>query len=168
MEYDCQAGQDCLDMIISFKGCGAELGNAMEIVIPAELGENLEGVKKLVLETCVKAGGKPCPPCAIGVGIGGQMDVCCRLSRRAISVRRWDDVHPDPRIAALERELLEQVNSLGLGAAGIGGDTYALTVKVDHAATHTAIEPVAVNFSCWVARRAGVRLYPDGRRETLL
>jgi len=166
-EIDCVPGQEYLEMIISFKGCGAELGNAMQIMTTAKLGKNLVGLKKFVLETVINAGGKPCPPFAVGVGIGGQMDVACKLSRKAVSTRHWDDKNTDPLYGGLEKELLEKINDLGLGAAGTGGDTVALAVKINGAATHTAIAPVAINFHCWVARRAGVRLYPDGKKEII-
>ena len=168
IEYIPVPGQQYLDLYISFKGCGAELGNAMQIFTPAKLGKDFSGLKRFVLETAVNAGGKPCPPYAIGIGIGGQMDVCARLSRRAVSTRRWDDHNPDPQLDALEEELRDGINSLKLGAAGTGGDTIALGVKIAIAATHTAIAPVAVNFHCWVARRSGLRIYPDGRMEKLL
>ena len=74
----------------------------------------------------------------------------------------------DPLLARLETELKDAINSLGLGAAGTGGDTVCLAVKINTAATHTAIAPVAINFHCWVARRAGIRIYDDGRVEKLL
>lgn len=166
-EIDYIPEQDYLEMLISFKGCGAELGNAMQIMTTAKLGKNYSGLKKLVLETVVNAGGKPCPPFGLGIGIGGQMDVACKLSRKAISTRRWDDENPDPLYAAMEKELLQQINDLGLGAAGTGGDTVALAVKIESVSTHTAIAPVAINFHCWVARRAGVRLFNDGRKEII-
>ena len=143
------------------------MGNALQIMTPAKLGKNLTGMKRFILETAIKAGGKPCPPFGIGIGIGGQMDICSKLSRKAISTRRWDDVNQDPELAALERELKDAINSLGLGAAGTGGDTVCLAVKIERAHTHTAIAPVAINFHCWVARRAGIRIY-DGRVEKLL
>jgi fumarate hydratase subunit alpha len=168
IEYIHVPGQTYLDLYISFKGCGAELGNAMQIFTPAKLGKNYAGLKRFVLETAVNAGGKPCPPYAIGIGIGGQMDVCARLSRRVVSTRRWDDHNPDPQLDELEQELKEQINSLKLGAAGTGGDTIALGVKIALAATHTAIAPVAINFHCWTARRSGLRIYPDGSMEKLL
>lgn len=168
MEYEYRPGQEYVDFYISLKGCGAELGNAMQILTPAKLGKNLIGLKRLVMDTVIAAGGKPCPPYSIGIGIGGQMDVCSKLSRRAVSTRRWDDVNPDPELAALEDELRNNINSLGLGAAGIGGDTVCLAVKINKVHTHTAIAPVAINFHCWVARRAGIRIYPDGRTEVLL
>jgi fumarate hydratase subunit alpha len=166
-EYKYRPRQQYMEVIMSAKGCGAELGNVSMILTPATLGEKLVGLKKLVLQTVINAGGYPCPPSAIGIGIGGQMDVSAKLSREAISTRNWRDRHPDPMIAELEAELLTNINKLGIGPAGIGGDTTCLAVKVAYAATHTAICPVTINFHCWVARRFGVRFYPDGKREYL-
>ncbi|MEA4912876.1 MAG: fumarate hydratase [Oscillospiraceae bacterium] len=168
IEYEYNPGQNYIDFRISLKGCGAELGNAMQIFTPAKLGKDLIGLKRYVLETVIAAGGKPCPPYSIGIGIGGQMDVACKLSRRAVSVRKWDDTNKDPQLAMLERELKDSINSLGLGAAGIGGDTVCLAVKIEKVHTHTASAPVAINFHCWVARRAGVRIYDDGNTEIIL
>lgn len=168
VEYSYAPGQNYLDFIISFKGCGAELGNAVQILTPAKLGPNLVGLKRFIIETAINAGGKPCPPYGIGIGIGGQMDIAAKLSRKAISTRRWDDVNPDKELAALELELTDAINSLGYGAAGTGGDTVALAVKIARVHTHTAIAPVAINFHCWVARRAGIRIYDDGHAEKLL
>ncbi len=170
IEYKYVPGQQYVDFIISFKGCGAELGNAMKIFTTATLkiDQELEGLKRFVLETVINAGGKPCPPFGIGIGIGGQMDVAAKLSREAISTRDWRDENPDSKLASLEKELRDSINSLGIGAAGTGGDTVCLAVKIGTAATHTAIAPVAINFHCWVARRAGIRIYDDGRIETIL
>ncbi len=168
IEYEYNPGQQYVDFMISFKGCGAELGNAMQIMTPAKLGKDLAGLKRFIVETALNAGGKPCPPFGIGIGIGGQMDIAAKMSRKAISTRRWDDENPDPQLAALEKELKDAINSLGIGAAGTGGDTTCLAVKMDRAHTHTAIAPVAINFHCWVARRAGIRLWDDGRIEKLL
>lgn len=170
IEYQYHPGQDYIDFIISFKGCGAELGNAMKILTTAtlKLDQDFAGLKRFVLEAAINAGGKPCPPFGIGIGIGGQMDIAAKLSRETISTRKWNDTNPDPLLARLEKELKDNINALGLGAAGTGGDTVCLTVKIGKAATHTAIAPVAVNFHCWVARRAGIRIYNDGRIETLL
>jgi len=168
IEYEYCPGQTYVDFIISFKGCGAELGNDIRILTPAKLGKDLSGLKRLVLETAINAGGKPCPPYGIGIGIGGQMDIAAKLSRKAISVRRWDDVNHDPQLAALEQELKDSINSLGLGSGGTGGDTAALAVKIERTHTHTAIAPVAINFHCWVARRAGIRIHDDGRTEKIL
>ena len=165
LEYDPTI--DYIEVIISFKGCGAELGNAMKILTPAMIGENYSGVKEFVVDTVIKAGGKPCPPFAIGIGIGGQMDICAKLSRRAVSVRKWTDTNPDPMLAEMEDELMTMINQLGTGPGGIGGKTTALAVKIGMSHTHTAICPVAVNFYCWVARRNGLRIHPDGSTEYL-
>lgn len=166
-EFQYRPDLDYLEVIISFKGCGAELGNVTKTLTPTQLGKNLEGLKRLVLSTVVEAGGKPCPPIGLGIGIGGQMDVAAKLSREAISTRDWRDENPDPQLKKLEQELFDMINHLGIGPAGIGGDTTCLAVKIGMAATHTAICPVAINFHCWVARRAGVRFYRDGNREYL-
>jgi len=165
LEYDSALG--FVEVIISFKGCGAELGNAMKIFTPAQIGEDAKGIKEFVIDTAIQAGGKPCPPFALGIGIGGQMDIAAKLSRRAVSVRRWTDHNPDPDLAAMEEELLDKINQLGIGPGGIGGKTTALAVKIGMSHTHTATCPVAVNFHCWVARRAGMRIYPDGRIQYL-
>ena len=169
-EFDYVPEQEYLEMIVSFKGCGAELANAMQIFTVAKLekGKDFAGLKRWVLDTVIKGGGKPCPPAAIGIGLGGQMDVACKLARKAVSVRRWDDVNPDPLYARLEKELFESVNSLGIGPAGTGGDTTLLAVKIEAVSTHTAIAPAAITFHCWPARRTGIRIYPDGRTETIL
>jgi len=169
-EFDYVPEQQYLEMLLSFKGCGAELANAMKIFTVAQLekGNNYSGLKRWVLDTVIKGGGKPCPPGAIGIGLGGQMDVACKLARKAISTRRWDDVNPDPMYADLETELLENINSLGIGAAGTGGDTTLLAVKINAVSTHTAIAPAAISFHCWAARRTGIRLYPDGKKEIIL
>ncbi|MBP2636141.1 MAG: ttdA 1 [Firmicutes bacterium] len=167
MEYLYCPGQEYIEMVMSFKGCGAELGNVYKTMTTAQLGSDYKGLKTLVYETVINAGGMPCPPSSIGIGIGGQMDVAAKLSRRAVSTRDWRDKNPDPLLNELEEELLENINKLGLGPAGIGGNTTCMAVKIGMAATHTAICPVAINFHCWVARRMGVRIYPDGRREYL-
>jgi len=165
IEYNPEANY--IDFIISFKGCGAELANVLKVLTPAQVGRNGMGIKKLILESVIQAGGMPCPPVAIGIGIGGQTHYAAKLSRKAVSTRKWTDRNPDDELATLEEELLELVNSLRIGPAGIGGDTTALAVKIEMADTHVAICPVAVNFHCWTARRDGARIYSDGSIEYL-
>ena len=160
IEYASEA--DYAEFVVSFKGCGAELANVLKVLTPAQVGKGGIGIKKLVLDSVVKAGGIPCPPVAIGIGIGGQIHYAAKLSRKALSVRKWTDSNPNSELAMLETELLKSVNSLGIGPAGIGGDTTALAVKVECVSTHTAICPVAINFHCWTARRGGIRIYSDG------
>jgi len=155
------------DFVISFKGCGAELSNVARVLTPAEVGKEGRGIKELFLRSVVGAGGIPCPPVAVGLGIGGQMHSAAKLSRKAVGAREWTDTNSNPELAAFEKNLITAVNRLGIGPAGIGGDTTALTVKVEMVSTHTAICPVAINFHCWVARRGGVRIYSDGCVEYL-
>lgn len=120
------------EIIVSAKGCGAELPNVAKILTPATLGKNYKGLKQLVLDTIcgsngfMGARGYPCPPFSIGIGLGGQMDVAAKLSREAISTRNWLDHNPDPLFDELEQELLADINKLQNGPAGIGGDTTAL------------------------------------------
>lgn len=167
VEVELALDADHADFIISFKGCGAELANVQRVLTPLQVGEGGIGIKKLVLESVVDAGGIPCPPVAIGIGIGGQMHYASKLSRKAVSVREWTDNNPNEEVATLERDMLAAVNSLGIGPAGIGGDTTALAVKAEMVSTHTAICPVAVNFHCWTARRGGARIHSDGSVEYL-
>lgn len=166
-EFQYNPELEYLEIIISFKGCGAELGNLVKVMTTAELGKDLAGLKKLVVQTVVEAGGKPCPPIGLGIGIGGQIDVAAKLSREAISTRDWRDENQDEQLKELERELFDKINALKIGPAGIGGDTGCLAVKIGLASTHTAICPVAINFHCWVARRSGLRIYQNGRKKSL-
>lgn len=168
LEITLEPDLDYLETIVSFKGCGPELFNAYKTFTPESMGKKLEGIKRFVLEKIIDAGGKPCPPIGLGIGIGGQMDLAAKLSRRAISTRRWDDHHPDPDLDLLELEMLGKINQLGIGPGGVGGRTTALAVKIAIAYTHTAICPVALNFHCWVGRRFGFRFFKDGSMEEVL
>jgi tartrate/fumarate subfamily iron-sulfur-dependent hydro-lyase alpha chain len=126
--------------------------------IPAD---GVKGIKQFVLESIVGAGGKPCPPGIVGVGIGGSADLAMHLAKEAIA-RPVDDVNPDPDVAALERELFELLNETGIGPMGLGGDTTVLSVHVEQAHTHITLNPVAVNYQCWAARRASAHIFSDG------
>jgi fumarate hydratase subunit alpha len=168
IETEVDSGLDYLEVIVSFKGCGPELFNAFKTFTPESLGKNLKGLKRFLLESVINAGGKPCPPIGLGVGIGGQMDGAAKLSRMAISTRKWDDRNPDPELDRMEQELKARINQLGIGPGGVGGKTTALAVKIGLAYTHTAICPVAVNFHCWVGRRFGFQFFADGRTEEIL
>ena len=106
-----------------------------------------------VVETVRHAGASPCPPMVIGVGIGGNMETACLCAKKACA-RDADSHNPDPRYAKLEDELLELVNRLGTGPAGLGGSVTAFKVNVEFCATHIASLPVAVNINCNAARHA--------------
>ena len=146
--------------IIAFpKGAGSENMSAMAMLTPAQ---GIIGIKEFVLNAVTEAGGKPCPPTIIGVGIGGSADLCAKMAKLAL-LRPLDDHNPDPDLDSLERELAEALNKTGIGPMGLGGRTTVLGVKIGKAACHTASHPVAINIQCWAARKATLRAYPDGR-----
>jgi len=130
------------------KGGGSENMSALRMFTPSEVDD----VKRFIVETVKNAGGMPCPPVIVGVGIGGTFDKAARLAKKA-ALRRLDKA-PDK----LEQELLEAINSLGIGPMGLGGDVTALKVNVEYAHCHVASLPVAINLQCWAARRASVTL----------
>jgi len=152
---------DHIDIVMMPKGSGSESMSFLKMLTPAD-GEG--GVKKFILETCVGAGGRPCPPTIVGVGIGGSSDLCMTLAKKA-TLRPVGQRHPDPAIAALEVELRDAMNSTGIGPMGLGGDTTVLDVHVETAWTHITLNPVAVNMQCWRGERRRARVYRDGRVE---
>lgn len=132
------------------KGFGSENMSAVKMLKPS-MGE--EGVKDFVVETVKKAGANPCPPVVIGVGIGGSMDKAAMLSKTALA-RSIDTPNHDPYYADMEKELLDRINKLNIGPAGLGGSTTALGVSIEAYPTHIAGLPVAVTVSCHVTRHA--------------
>ncbi|MFA0834651.1 MAG: fumarate hydratase [Methanobacterium formicicum] len=141
---------DQLEITIFPKGFGSENNNALKMALP---GEGEEGIKQFVLETVLAAGGKPCPPTVVGVGIGGSSDMALKLAKKAL-LRKVGEHHPEERMAKMEGEMLEMVNATGIGPMGLGGRTTALDVKIEYADTHTAGLPIGVCIQCWAARRA--------------
>jgi tartrate/fumarate subfamily iron-sulfur-dependent hydro-lyase alpha chain len=152
---------DHIDILMMPKGSGSESMSFLKMLLPAD---GIAGVKKFVLETSVGAGGRPCPPTIIGVGIGGSSDLCMMLAKKA-TLRPIGQRHPDPEVAALERELLDAINSTGIGPMGLGGDTTALDLHIETAWTHITLNPVAINMQCWRGERRRARVYRDGRVE---
>lgn len=140
------------------KGSGSENGSFLKMCIPAE---GINGVKKFVVDKVLEAGGKVCPPTIVGVGVGGTSDLCTKIAKLAAS-RPIGSVCDDPEGAKLEEELSEAVNSLGIGAQGLGGNSTAFAVHVETAATHITMNPVAVNIMCNSARRARATFTPHG------
>ena len=144
---------DKMRITVMPKGFGSENMSALKMLKPAD---GVEGVKSFVLDTVEKAGANPCPPIIVGVGIGGSFDKAC-LAKHAL-LRPVDEPNPDEYYAALERELLEKINALGIGPQGFGGKTTALAVLIEEMPTHVAGLPVAVNISCHATRRASASL----------
>jgi len=138
---------DRLSITVLPKGAGAENMSRIAMMLPSERGQ----IPKFVAETMLIAGGKPCPPVILGVGIGGTFDGAAALAKEAL-------LEPIDTMTPYEKELLAAVNALGIGPMGIGGRTTALAVKVKTAGCHTASLPVAVNVQCWACRRATVEV----------
>lgn len=161
---DLLPGADYIEIITVPKGFGSE---NMSNIVMLNPNDGLEGVKKFVLDTVFKAGGRPCPPIVVGVGCGGTFDLVAKMAKIASSLRPVGSRNPNPFIADMEDELLEMVNSFGTGALGVGGVTTAMDLHIEHAGTHIAGNPVAVNLQCWATRRAAARIYNDGRVEFL-
>ncbi|MGI6147812.1 MAG: fumarate hydratase [Firmicutes bacterium] len=145
---------DRLRLLLAPKGFGSENMSAVKMLKPAE-GE--AGVKQFVVQAVSQAGGNPCPPIIVGVGLGGTMEQAALLAKRAL-FRPIGQRSPKDHLARLERELLELVNKTGVGPMGFGGTQTALEVFVESYPTHIAGLPVAVNINCHAARHSEVVL----------
>lgn len=145
---------DELKITVAPKGAGSENMSLVKILTPAE---GYEGVKKLVIDTIFHAGGKPCPPIIVGIGIGGNLEKSALIAKEAL-MRPLKDVSDDPIAAKLERELLQEINELGIGPMGFGGTVTALGVKVNYYPCHIASLPVAINIQCHASRHKSATL----------
>ena len=145
---------DEVKITVAPKGAGSENMSRLAMLKPAD---GVEGVKNFILDTVCQAGSNPCPPIVLGVGIGGSFDKCAYLAKKAL-LRPLDEPNADPYYAALERQLLDEINAMGIGPQGFGGKTTCLGVSIEKMATHVACLPVAVNISCHVTRRASAKL----------
>ncbi|MCL7475118.1 MAG: fumarate hydratase [Methanosarcinales archaeon] len=136
-----------ITITVAPKGAGSENMSAIRMLKPSQV----DSVKQFVVETVFRAGGMPCPPIIVGVGIGGSFDKAARLAKHSL-LRELNDMDE------FELEILEAINSLEIGPMGLGGRTTALAVHVEKAHCHTASLPVAVNIQCWANRHASVTL----------
>lgn len=146
--------EDYIEFTILPKGFGSENNNALKMALP---GEGIEGIRKFVMESILKAGGKPCPPIVVGVGIGGNSDLALKAGKKAL-LGEIGERNSDPILAKLEEELLTEINNSGIGPMGLGGKTTALDVKIKKISTHTAGLPIGVCIQCWAHRHAITRL----------
>ena len=139
---------DQVEITLAPKGFGSENMSKIWMLKPAD---GAEGVKEAIINTVKEAGPNACPPVVVGVGIGGTFEKAAILAKKALT--REIGVHsPLPHIREMEEELLAKINEIGLGPAGLGGDTTALAVNINTYATHIAGLPVAVNMCCHVNR----------------
>ncbi|MCI8589807.1 MAG: fumarate hydratase [Clostridiales bacterium] len=141
---------DKVKITVAPKGFGSENMSAIKMFTPSAKRED---IIQFVLDTVRNAGGNPCPPLLVGVGIGGTFEYCALLAKKALT-RPVSQHNASPEYQALEEDLLTQINQLGIGPQGFGGDTTALAVNVEWYPTHIAGLPVAVNINCHVMRHA--------------
>ena len=153
INYDIVEGNQ-LKIIVAPKGFGSENMSQIKMLKPSD---GVEGVKEFVMKVINDAGPNACPPMVIGVGIGGSFDRVTLLAKKAM-LRAIGSHHNDPRYQALEDELLDKVNQTGIGPAGYGGKTTALSLNIETYPTHIAGMPVAVSICCHVARHKEVIL----------
>ena len=139
---------DKIRILAGCKGFGSENMSAVKMLTPSA---GIEGVKNFILDTVRYAGPNPCPPIVVGIGIGGTFEKAAMLAKKA-TLRPINTANPDKRYAELEEELLSEINKMGFGPAGLGGDNTALGVNIEYFPTHIAGMPVAVNICCHAAR----------------
>jgi fumarate hydratase subunit alpha len=158
--WDFEPG-DLVHITMLPKGSGSENMSALGMLSPSV---GIEGVKQFVVDVVKKAGGRPCPPIVVGVGIGGSADLAMNLGKRAL-LRPVGTHHIEPSIALLEEELLGIINKTGIGPMGLGGKITALDAHVEVAHRHPASLPVGVVIQCWADRRASMVVHDDGSWE---
>ena len=145
--FDIVPGDVC-EITVAPKGFGSENMSQSNMLKPSD---GLQGVKDFVVKVVEEAGPNPCPPIVVGVGVGGTFDKAAFLAKKAL-MRHAGEPNPNPYYAAMEQELLEKINALGIGPQGFGGKTTALAVHIEQFPTHIAGLPVAVNITCHVTR----------------
>ena len=147
-------GSDKLKIIVAPKGGGSENMSMVKMLKPSD---GAEGVKKAVMDAVLNAGGNPCPPIIVGIGLGGSFEKAAILAKEAL-LRKIDDESDNPADRELEKALLELINKTGIGPMGLGGKNTALAVKVNSYPCHIASLPLAVNINCHSARHKETEL----------
>lgn len=148
---------DSLEITAFPKGGGSENVSIVGMLKP---GVGLTGVKKLVVDNAMNYMGKACAPNIIGIGIGGGADIAIKIAKQQLQ-RPLDDSHPEPEVAEIENQIMEAINSSGIGPMGLGGAITVLGVKVDYAMRHPASLPVGVAVQCWAARKSTAVISKD-------
>jgi len=153
IHYEVVSGDE-LKIIVAPKGFGSENMGGIKMCKPSE---GLEGVRQFVVDVVDKAGGNPCPPIIVGVGVGGTMEKAAYLAKKGL-LRPVGESNPDQRLAEIEQEILRRINNLGIGPQGFGGVTTAMAVNLEVYPTHIAGLPVAVNLGCHATRHKEIIL----------
>jgi L(+)-tartrate dehydratase alpha subunit len=159
---------DSLQVTYVAKGGGSECFGGTRYRVVA-FADGLAGIEKPIIDWYIAASraGAICPPSVLGVGIGGSADIATHLAKEAAALRLVGSRHPEPEIARIEEDLTKAINDLGIGAMGSGGKTSVFAVNVEYSYTHIAGIAIAMSANCWVARRATIKIYADGKMETL-
>ena len=147
IHYDIVPGREVV-LTVAPKWAGSENMSRLVMLKPAD---GLEGVKQVILDTVREAGPNACPPIVVGVGIGGNFEKCAEMAKQALTRELYEE-SPIPYVQELEAEMLEKINQMGIGPAGLGGSVTALAVNIETYPTHIASLPVAVNICCHVNR----------------
>ncbi|MHB0946063.1 MAG: fumarate hydratase [Sedimentisphaerales bacterium] len=145
---------DKIKITMLAKGGGCENKSQFKMFLPTD---DKEKIIDWVVSVVAQAGANACPPFVVGIGLGGDFEQCCALSKKAL-LRNLDSKNADEFYADLEKQLLQKINSLGIGPLGFGGDTTALGVIIETAPCHIASLPVAVNIECHAHRHASIEI----------
>lgn len=137
-------------IIIEFapKGFGSENMSKLKMLKPSD---GIDGIKEFVIDTVSEAGPNPCPPIVVGVGIGGTVEKCAQIAKKSL-LREVGMYNKNKDIETLEKDLLTEINKLGIGPQGVGGNTTALAINIETYPTHIAGLPVVVNINCHASR----------------
>ena len=165
IHYDLIPSARYVEITATTKGFGAEMRSTIVWVLTSE--DARKAALRAVLDTVEDAAGEPCPPVIVGLGMGGTAEQCLLNAKLALFRHPLGSPHPDPDVAALEKQILEAVNGTGLGPMGFGGDSYALAVHAELCGTHTALVPIGIILQCWAHRYSKARIHDDGRVEYL-
>jgi fumarate hydratase subunit alpha len=145
---------DRLKITVAPKGGGSENMSRLAMLVPTA---GAEAVADFIYETVALAGGSPCPPVIVGVGIGGNFETAPLMAKRAL-LRPLGQPHPEAEYAEFEKKILDRINESGIGPQGLGGGSTALAVHIEHSPCHIASLPVAVNLNCHAARHASAEI----------
>lgn len=151
IHYDIVEGEN-ITIEFAPKGFGSENMSKLGMLKPSD---GIDGIKEFIIETVREAGPNPCPPIVVGVGIGGTVEKCAQIAKKSL-LRDVGKHNEDEKIKELEIEILKEINKLGIGPQGLGGNTTALAVNIEIFPTHIAGLPVVVNINCHASRHKKV------------
>ncbi|CEN97696.1 MAG: fumarate hydratase [Paeniclostridium sp.] len=153
IHYDIVEG-DKIYIEFAPKGFGSENMSKLKMLKPSD---GIDGIKKFIIDTVKEAGPNPCPPIVVGVGIGGTVEKCAQIAKKAL-LRDLGTYNEDNNLKMLEIDILKEINKLGIGPQGLGGNTTALAVNIESFPTHIAGLPVVVNINCHASRHKSIEI----------